>query len=60
MLLQYSSAALRRVTKFTLADESRVTCGADLIALTDDGKLSYCKLAKPRTRTPTLALPARN
>ncbi len=43
---------LRATVERTLADQSKVTCGADLIALTDDGKLSYCKLAKPRTSTP--------
>jgi hypothetical protein len=43
---------LRANVELTLADQSKVTCGADLIALTDDGKLRYCTLAKPRANAP--------
>lgn len=36
----------------TLADGTKVTCGADLIALNDDGTLRYCKLGAKRTGSP--------
>ncbi len=43
---------LRDARAFTLADKSTVRCGADLIAMADDGHLQYCKLAAARTGTP--------
>jgi len=43
---------LRAKVELTLADHSKVTCGADLIALTEEGKLRYCQLAGPRATAP--------
>lgn len=43
---------LRRTTVIELADRSSVTCGADLIAIADDGTLRYCKLAGKRGGNP--------
>lgn len=36
----------------TIADGTKVTCGADLVAFEPDGKLRYCKLAAPRAGSP--------
>jgi hypothetical protein len=36
----------------SLPDKSKVSCGADLIALFDDGTLGYCTLARPRAGSP--------
>jgi hypothetical protein len=35
-----------------LADKSKVSCGAELISLFDDGTLGYCELAGPRAGSP--------
>jgi hypothetical protein len=41
-----------RTFERTLADGSKVTCGADLFALEPDGLLTYCRLGGPRSGTP--------
>jgi hypothetical protein len=43
---------VRATFEATLADTTKVTCGADLVALHEDGTLRYCKLAGKRTGTP--------
>jgi hypothetical protein len=43
---------LRDARDFTLADKSTVRCGAELIAMSDDGHVTYCKLAAARPGTP--------
>ena len=42
----------RSTFKRGLADGSTVLCGSDLVALSDDGTLRYCKLAGPRAGSP--------
>jgi hypothetical protein len=43
---------LRKTVELSLPDNTKVVCGADLVALTEDGKLRYCKLGAKRAGSP--------